>query len=476
MTMRRLRNWVYILMAYRYQIKYRPTAKHANADALSRLPIGPDVSFDEQDNNLHKVNTLILEDLDTTPINAKVIRNLTMNDKLLNKVYSYIKKGWPVKLASNEKELKPFFEHYDRVIIPEALQSRALKYIHEGHWGCSRMKQLARRYIWFPDMDKQIEKLVANCVICQTSASNPKKDYVNWQPAENPWERIHLDFAGQFFNKMWLICVDSFSKFPFVVSLSSVTSESTIRALQMIFAIEGLPKTIVTDNVLTGDAKKSISGFTPSEMCYEAAIGLLQERYGSPEKLIDNHIQQLVILSSVRDRNDTSGLRNMELLSILLRCLPTELRIEYHRQDESSTNTEEALENMSDSASNLSQIGGGEVKDILRFLKREIESLEKSGVTHTSSKIKTVAQSTASSLVTVSATESACIFCKSNKHKTKDCDSNIPIADKRQILRSSSRCFRCAKLGHSSKKCRSGKFLLCNKCKGKHMSSLCDPN
>ncbi|XP_055916132.1 uncharacterized protein K02A2.6-like [Eupeodes corollae] len=248
MTMRRLRNWAYILMAYRYQIKYRPTAKHANADALSRLPIGPDVSFDEQDNNLHKVNTLILEDLDTTSINATVIGNLTKNDKLLNKVSSYIKKGWPVKLASNEKELKPFFEHYDRVIIPEALQSRALKYIHEGHWGCSRMKQLARRYIWFPDMDKQIEKLVANCVICQTSASNPKKEYVNWQPAENPWERIHLDFAGPFFNKMWLICVDSFSKFPFVVSLSSVTSESTIRALQMIFAIEGLPKTIVTDN------------------------------------------------------------------------------------------------------------------------------------------------------------------------------------------------------------------------------------
>ncbi|XP_055922700.1 uncharacterized protein K02A2.6-like [Eupeodes corollae] len=145
MTMRRLRNWAYILMAYRYQIKYRPTAKHANADALSRLPIGPDVSFDEQDNNLHKVNTLILEDLDTTAINATVIGNLTKNDKLLNKVSSYIKKGWPVKLASNEKELKPFFEHYDRVIIPEALQSRALKYIHEGHWGCSRMKQLARR-------------------------------------------------------------------------------------------------------------------------------------------------------------------------------------------------------------------------------------------------------------------------------------------------------------------------------------------
>ncbi|XP_055923477.1 uncharacterized protein LOC129953942 [Eupeodes corollae] len=272
--------------------------------------------------------------------------------------------------------------------------------------------------------------------------------------------------------------------------------DQAINALARINA--RLEKFNYLESVITGDAKKSISGFTPSEKCYEAAVGLLQERYGSTEKLIDNHIQQLVSLSTVRDRNDTSGLRNLYgtvvsctrsltalqvptsnyyvmLRSILLRCLPTALRIEYHRQEESAVKEEESNDTSSNNGSALSHIGGGEVKDILRFLKRELESLEKSGVTHTNSKVRTVAQSTASSLVTVNEVEVACIFCKMNNYKTKDCDSNISIANKRQILRSGGRCFRCAKAGHSSKKCRSGKFLSCNKCKGRHMSSMCDP-
>ena len=49
---------------------------------------------------------------------------------------------------------------------------------------------------------------------------------------------------------MWLICVDAFSKYPFVVMLNvgQTTTDHTIDALQQIFAIEGLPDTIVTDN------------------------------------------------------------------------------------------------------------------------------------------------------------------------------------------------------------------------------------
>ena len=49
---------------------------------------------------------------------------------------------------------------------------------------------------------------------------------------------------------MWLICVDAFSKYPLIVMLNvgQTTTDHTIDALQQIFAIEGLPDTIVTDN------------------------------------------------------------------------------------------------------------------------------------------------------------------------------------------------------------------------------------
>ena len=38
-----------MLSQYHYSIEYRPTNHHGNADALSRLPVGPDKHFDEEE-------------------------------------------------------------------------------------------------------------------------------------------------------------------------------------------------------------------------------------------------------------------------------------------------------------------------------------------------------------------------------------------------------------------------------------------
>ena len=46
LTAQRLQRWALILMGFQYDIKYKPTSKHSNADALSRLPWGPDNRFD----------------------------------------------------------------------------------------------------------------------------------------------------------------------------------------------------------------------------------------------------------------------------------------------------------------------------------------------------------------------------------------------------------------------------------------------
>ena len=63
-----------------------------------------------------------------------------------------------------------------------------------------------------------------------------------------PWVRIHLDFAGPFEGKMFLIAVDAFSKWPKVVEMTSTTAEQTIQVLRNIFANHGLPEQLVSDN------------------------------------------------------------------------------------------------------------------------------------------------------------------------------------------------------------------------------------
>jgi hypothetical protein len=40
--------------------------------------------------------------------------------------------------------------------------------LHAEHPGMTRMKNLARSYIWSPSLDTEIEELVRLCELCQT--------------------------------------------------------------------------------------------------------------------------------------------------------------------------------------------------------------------------------------------------------------------------------------------------------------------
>ena len=62
------------------------------------------------------------------------------------------------------------------------------------------------------------------------------------------WSRIHLDFAGPFLGRMFLVLVDAHSKWIDVQMMTSITSTKTIEKLWIIFADHGLPRKVVTDN------------------------------------------------------------------------------------------------------------------------------------------------------------------------------------------------------------------------------------
>ena len=65
---------------------------------------------------------------------------------------------------------------------------------------------------------------------------------------ELPWSRIHIDYAGPFLRKMFLVTVDAHSKWIDVHMMSCSTSLATVSKLRETFSMFGIPKVVVLDN------------------------------------------------------------------------------------------------------------------------------------------------------------------------------------------------------------------------------------
>ena len=136
-----------------------------------------------------------------------------------------------------------------KVVIPFQLRQKLLTELHENHPGIARMKALARSYIWWPNIDNDIEMTVKSCNSCQMNQTMPSKAPIHpWEKTTAPWMRIHVDFAGPFLGKMFLIIYDSYSKWIDAIPMTNITSSAVIDCLRSTFSIHGIPYFIVSDN------------------------------------------------------------------------------------------------------------------------------------------------------------------------------------------------------------------------------------
>ncbi len=251
----RLQRWSLILASYDYTIQYRATAKHSNADGMSRLPLRQYWSPPEEN-----INCIFFTDDICTNITSEIVSKYTQSDKILSKVFKYLKFGWPTddhdkdlvfyRSKCNELSVDDNLILWNtRVVIPEILQKSVLNELHDTHPGITRMRMLARSYVWWPSIDDCIAKLVSNCSLCQSMRNDPAKSYVHpWVYPTHAWSRVHIDFAGPISGSMYFVVVDAYSKYPEVVKMNNISSTCTITALRQIFSRFGIPDTLVSDN------------------------------------------------------------------------------------------------------------------------------------------------------------------------------------------------------------------------------------
>ena len=251
----RLQRWALTLAGYAYIIRHRSGDAHGNCDALSRLPL----------QSPHSAKTpapaeyvQLIENLNDSPVTSTHIRTWTQRDPVLSRVHRYLLTGWPESdiTTTQYHKVRDELSIHDgcvmrgaRIIVPEPGRATMLKLLHSSHSGVVKMKALARSYIWWPGIDLQMEQLSQQCAQCEENARQPTRAPLRpWLFPQEPWKRVHLDYAGPIENRMILVAVDAYSKWISAMVVRSSTSEVTIEQLRMLFAEHGLPETIVTDN------------------------------------------------------------------------------------------------------------------------------------------------------------------------------------------------------------------------------------
>lgn len=172
----RMQRWALVLMSYNYDIEYRKSADHMNADAMSRLPtMGKDCIGEDG-------SVFYFSQVDELPVSARDI--VPRKDPTLCKVWNYTLNGWPNYVL--EEGLKPYFTRRHelsedqgcvlrgmRVIIPPKYGLRLLDELHHEHPGICRMKALARSYLWWPGLDGCTEERVRTCSYCLAVQKSP---------------------------------------------------------------------------------------------------------------------------------------------------------------------------------------------------------------------------------------------------------------------------------------------------------------
>ena len=108
------------------------------------------------------------------------------------------------------------------------------------------------KIFWWPNINKDIEKKVKNCIACLSSGMNlkyqlPKNESGKLTTLTEPGQEIQIDFTGKLHNKKLngenlLIAVDRFSKWPTVKICKTSETKEVIIFLKQNFNLYGIPE------------------------------------------------------------------------------------------------------------------------------------------------------------------------------------------------------------------------------------------
>ena len=249
----RVIRWAVFLSGYEFTIVGKRTHEIPVADWLSRL----DVQKDATTFDVGSVD--IFHEADAT-LRETIVR-ITKNNKHFQSLKHYVQFGWPKTLKHLSASLRPYSRvqqelsfHGEllyrggRIVIPKPLRSNILAGLHSSHLGIVKMKSLVRGRYWWPGVDAEVEDLCKTCGPCLRVKQSTTVAETSWPATDQPFNRLHIDYAGPVEGYYFLVIVDAATNYPFVFKTTSQDVQVTLSKLREVFGLFGLPKCIVADN------------------------------------------------------------------------------------------------------------------------------------------------------------------------------------------------------------------------------------
>ena len=126
----------------------------------------------------------------------------------------------------------------DKFIIPTSLRPFMLKSVHQPHLGITASKRRARELMYWPGINKDIEKMVKTCEVCNSYQKGQQKEPLHPHPVPSrPFER-----------KQYLITADVYSGWFEIDLLTSQNTSTVVQKLKAHMSRYGIPDVLVTDN------------------------------------------------------------------------------------------------------------------------------------------------------------------------------------------------------------------------------------
>ena len=97
-------------------------------------------------------------------------------------------------------------------------------------------------------MSDQIGYVVNNCLTCKKELPTPTETLAPSSLPERPWEKLGMDLF-ELDGRTYLLVVDYFSRWIDITDISKDrSSQATVKSLKILFATNGYPDLVVSDN------------------------------------------------------------------------------------------------------------------------------------------------------------------------------------------------------------------------------------